>query len=74
MHQTCECNQLYFGFKVHITTDSRGVIHSMNTTDAATADITQLLKLLHGAENILYGDKAHFTAEDQQQWELSGVR
>jgi IS5 family transposase len=72
MRQTRKGNQWYFGMKVHIGTDCRGVIHSMTTTDAATADITQLPQLLHGAETTLYGDKAYFKAEDQLQWKLSG--
>jgi IS5 family transposase len=39
----------------------------MTTTDAAMADINQLPSLLHGAETTLYGDKAYYKAEDQQQ-------
>lgn len=60
--------------KVHVGTDHRGVIHTMTTTDAATADITQLPHLLHGEETTLHGDKAYHKAEDKLQWELSGGR
>ena len=74
MRQTRKGNQWYFGIKVHIGTDCRGVIHSMTTTDAATAHITQLPNLLNGAETTLYGDKADFKAEEQPQWKLSGGR
>jgi IS5 family transposase len=72
--QTRKGNQWYFGRKRHIGTDRRGVIHSLVTTDAAAADITQLPHLLHGQETTLHGDKAYDKAEDKLQWELSGGR
>jgi IS5 family transposase len=74
MRQTKKSNQWYFGMKVHVGTDQCGVIHSITTTDAATADITQLPHLLHGQETTLHGDKAYYKAEDKLQWELSGGR
>jgi IS5 family transposase len=74
MRQTKKGNQWYFGMKVHVGTDRRGVIHSLTTTDAATADLTQLPQLLHGQETTLHGDKASYKAEDKLQWELSGGR
>lgn len=72
MRQTRKGNQWYFGMEVHVGTDRRGVIHTITTTDAATADITQLPHLLHGQETMLHGDKAYDKAEDMLQWELSG--
>ena len=48
MKQTRKGNQWYFGMKVHVETDTRGLMHSLTTTDASTADITQLDDLLHG--------------------------
>lgn len=39
MRQTKKGNQWYFGMKVHVGTDRPGVIHTVTTTDAATADI-----------------------------------
>jgi transposase, IS5 family len=72
MKQTRKGQQWYFGMKIHIGTDTRGLVHSITTTDAATADITQLPQLVHGAETTLYGDKAYYKAEDKLQWELSG--
>jgi IS5 family transposase len=74
MKQTRKGNQWYFGMKLHIGTDRRGVIHSLVTTHAAAADITQLPQLLHGQETTLHGDKAYDKAEDKLQWELSGGR
>jgi IS5 family transposase len=72
MKQTKKGNQWYFGMKLHVGTDRRGLIHSLTTTDAATADITQLPQLLHGQETTLHGDKAYYKADDKRQWELSG--
>src|SRR5262245_44654800 len=42
MKQTRKGNQWYFGMKAHVGTDCRGVVHSLVTTDAAVADVTQL--------------------------------
>jgi IS5 family transposase len=72
MKQTRKGNQWYFGVKLHVGTDTRGVIHSLTTTDAATADITQLPELLHGEESTLFGDKAYYKEEHKQSWEASG--
>ncbi len=39
--------------KVHVGTDTQGMVHTVKTTDAAQADITQLPALLHGQETTL---------------------
>ena len=44
--------------KVHVGTDTRGLVHTLTTTDAATSDISQLSDLLHGQESTRYGEKA----------------
>lgn len=74
MKQTRKGKQWYFGMKLHVGTDPRGVVHDLTVTDAATADITQLPELLHGAERDLYGDQAYWKEEDRQAWTLSGGR
>ena len=74
MKQTRKGNQWYFGMKLHVGTDRRGLIHSLVTTDAAAADITQLPELLHGQETALWGDKAYYKGDHKQHWELSGGR
>jgi IS5 family transposase len=38
---------------LHIGADTKGHVHSVITTHAATADITQLGDLLHGEESTL---------------------
>lgn len=74
MRQTKKGNQWYFGMKVHVGTDKRGVTHSLEVTDAAQADIGQLPHLLHGSERELYGDKAYWKEDDRQAFTDSGVR
>jgi len=58
MRQTKKGNTWYFGMKVHVGTDVKGLVHHLTVTDAAQADINQLPELLHGQERALYGDKA----------------
>lgn len=74
MRQTRKGNQWYFGMKVHVGTDKRGVVHSLVTTDAAEADINQLPNLLHGKERELYGDRAYWREADRQEWKGRGLR
>ena len=72
MTQTKKGQQWYFGMKVHVGTDTRGIVHTLTTTDAATSDLSQLSDLLHGQESTLYGDKAQYKAADKAQWEADG--
>ena len=74
MRQTKKGNQWYFGMKVHMGTDTRGLVHSLTTTDAAAADITQMDTLLHGEETTLYGDKAYWKEADRDCWQACGGR
>ena len=74
MKQTRKGKQWYFGMKLHVGTDRRGLIHSLTTTNAAQADITQLPQLILGQESTLWGDKAYYKRDDKINWELSGGR
>ncbi|KAF0653686.1 transposase, IS5 family protein [Cyanobium sp. Copco_Reservoir_LC18] len=57
MHQTKKGNQWYFGMKVHIGVDKdSGLIHSVVTTAANVHDLTPVAELLHGDEEVVYGD------------------
>jgi len=57
MHQTKKGNQWYFAMKVHIGVDKdSGLIHSIETTSANVHDITRAAQLLHGEEEVVYGD------------------
>jgi transposase, IS5 family len=60
MRQTKKSNVGFSGMKVHVGTDKQGLVHSVLTTDAAQADITQLPDLIHGRERELYGDGAYW--------------
>jgi IS5 family transposase len=74
MKQTKKGNNWYFGMKIHVGTDRRGVVHSLTATDAATADITQMDTLLHGQERTVFGDKAYWKEADRQRFRAAGVR
>jgi IS5 family transposase len=74
MHQTRKGKNWYFGMKAHVGTDPHGLVHSLTTTDAAQSDLGQLPYLLHGAERVLYGDKAYWAETDRQLCEAAGIR
>lgn len=74
MRPTRKGNAWYFGMKVHVGTDRRGIVHALTTTDAAAADVTQLPVLLHGEERALYGDQAYWNEGDRRAAEAAGIR
>ena len=74
MRQTRKGKTWHFGMKLHVGTDLQGLVHSLTGTDAATADITQLPALVHGAERDLYGDQAYWQADHRVSWEATGGR
>src|SRR6202166_2212901 len=74
MRQTRKGNTWYFGMKLHVGTDPRGLVHSLTTTDAAQADVTQLPTLVHGAERAIYGDRAYWSEGLRQAFGQRGVR
>ena len=59
MSQTRKANQWYFGRKVHIGTDRRGVVHTVTTPTAKAADIAQLPERRHGQESVVHGDRGY---------------
>ena len=59
MHQTKKGNQWYFGMKVHAGVDKdSGLIHSVVVTAANVHDLNPAAELLHGDEEVVYGDAA----------------
>jgi len=74
MEQTKKGNTWYFGMKVHVGTDPKGIVHTVRVTDAAQADINQLPELMHGQERVLFGDKAYWCEADRQAYEEGGVK
>lgn len=74
MSQTKKGSNWHFGMKIHIGTDTRGLVHSLTTTNAAASDISQMPDLLHGDERVLYGDRAYWKEEDREHHRSAGVR
>jgi IS5 family transposase len=60
MHQTKKANQWYFGMKAHIGVDAHsGLVHSVVGTAANVNDVTQAGALLHGQEDVAFGDAGY---------------
>jgi IS5 family transposase len=74
MKQTRKGRNWYFGMKLHIGADRRGIVHTVKATDAGAADITQLPDLLHGQEREVFGDQAYWKEDDREFLEACGVR
>ena len=72
MKQTRKGKQWYFGMKLHTGTDAQGLVHHVTATAASVDDITELPKLLHGEEAVLYGDQAYWKAEHREHWQAEG--
>ncbi|MHB8534877.1 MAG: IS5 family transposase [Sulfuricaulis sp.] len=74
MSQTKKGNQWYFGMKVHIGTDRKGIVHTVTTTTARDADITQLPELLHGKESVVHGDRGYYSHDAVDHLRRRGIR
>jgi IS5 family transposase len=73
MHQTKKGNQWFFGMKAHIGVDMEsGLVHTVVTTAANVADVTQTGQLLHGGEAMVFAD-AGYTGADKRE-ELKGSK
>jgi len=68
MHQTKKGNQWHFGMKAHIGVDAdTGITHTLVTTPANTADVTQAHALLHGQEVDAFGDAGYQGVEKREE-------
>jgi transposase, IS5 family len=74
MKQTRKGKSWYFGMKLHIGTDRKGIVHTVRATNAGAADITQLPELLHGQEREIFGDQAYWKEGDRDAFGARGVR
>src|SRR6266571_3899498 len=74
MKQTRKGKNWYFGMKLHIGADKRGIVHTVRATAASVADITQLPDLLHGQEREVFGDQAYWKEDDREFLEAWGMR
>ena len=74
MHQTKKGNAWHFGMKLHIGVDARtGLAHSLSTTAANVADVTEAHRLLHGGETVAYGDAGYRGVEKRPEQAGAGV-
>jgi transposase, IS5 family len=68
MHQTKKGNQWYFGMKAHIATDAEsGLVHSVIGTAANIADINVAAALLHGEEEVAFGDAGYQGVDKREE-------
>ncbi|EEH5461545.1 IS5 family transposase [Salmonella enterica] len=68
MHQTRKGNQWYFGMKMHIgVDDALGLIHSIETTPANDHDLTVADRLLHGDEQVVWGDAGYSGIDKREE-------
>jgi IS5 family transposase len=74
MSSTRKGTDWFFGMKLHVGTDTRGVVHTATVTTAKVHDSQQLEELLHGQETVIYGDRAYINEEKRQAYEADGVR
>lgn len=74
MKQTRKGNEWHFGMKAHVGCDKRGTVHSLATTHAGAADITQMDNLLHGEESEIFGDQAYWSEARRREAKARGVR
>jgi transposase, IS5 family len=67
MRQTKKGNQYFFGMKAHIGVDeASGLVHTVTTTPANAADVTQTERLLHGKEKSVWGDAGYTGANKRE--------
>ena len=60
MKQTKKGNQWYFGMKAHIGVDAQsGFVHTVLGTAANVHDVTMAGRLLHGEEEVAFGDAGY---------------
>jgi IS5 family transposase len=68
MHSTKKGNQYYFGMKAHIGVDmDSGLVHHVSSTSAEVADVTHVVPLLHGEEEVVLGDAGYTGVEKREE-------
>ena len=74
MHQTKKGGGWHFGMKAHVGTDKRGIVHSLSVTAANVHDLSEMPKLLHGAEREVFGDQLYWSQVHRQSAMERGIR
>jgi IS5 family transposase len=64
----------HFGMKAHVGTDKRGIVHSLTATAANVHDLSEMPKLLHGAEREVYGDQMYWSEAHRQSAAKQSIR
>ena len=68
MHQVKKGNQWSVGMKAHMGVDAQtGLVHSVATTAANVADVTQVPQILHGGETRVWGDAGYQGVEQRPE-------
>ena len=74
MSQVKKGNEWYFGMKAHIGAEtSRGLVHTVVCTTARVHDSRVIDDLLHGDEEVIYGDRAYHSAARKADFESRGI-
>jgi IS5 family transposase len=74
MRQTKKGNTWFFGMKIHIGAEmSRGLVHNVVCTPANINEIKVLDELVHGDEELLYGDCAYVSKKCEEHYESQGT-
>ena len=73
MGSTRKGTRWYFGLKAHVGSDPQGRVHSAVVTSASVHDSEIMEDCVHGAEEVIYGDKAYVSTARQQQAESDEV-
>lgn len=74
MSSTRKGTDWFFGMKLHVGTDTRGVAHTAVVTTARVHDSQVMDELLHGDEQALYGDRAYINEAKQKAFDAQGRR
>ncbi len=60
MHQVRKGNEWHFGMRAHIGADAgSGLVHTVIGTAANVSEVTQAAALLHGEEEVVFGDSGY---------------
>lgn len=75
MRQTKKGKNYFFGMKAHIGVDLHtGLVHSVVGTAANVSDVTQVDELLHGEEEMVFGDAGYQGVEKRDEHQSRDVQ
>ena len=67
--------QIYYGYKVHIVTDKRGLVEKVITSSASVYDSQKVEELVEGVEvEELYGDSGYMSKEREEWCKERGIK